>query len=589
MKTNLNKNSKQIEPSADNVYKKLISECTNPATGVVDDEKFDVELKKYIDSIDNKIKSLSDSSFNVEKYQDDKIMATDKQIIKDLVTLNDQDEYIEALNKTLHNVGEFLDFQTIFKFACNDKLLRDKYNIDENYSNIDVYSTTLSNEDDEIVTRVEKIIDTYKKNEIRMNGFLFEYLYGNNRVLKKGSFLDIKTNSDNPFLTVKNGRIEFAVNNNLSVVEGSCMSNELLANLVVDKYFYCLTNFSISNRLNMIGFSVNYKDLDKIFDSISESIEVVSDAIRESLLKQDKIVLSESPIDTYYNDEKDFVSSWMICITPTLDSFKSVYYMYRKKIQSHESLTKLKNYSGLVDSDWMRPYLNNMDHRFMVALELDYLKMSFENIIKSPKCTKGCDNEITSKRILRVINKIYYIDRSLRIKIINPNLGAENYLVDDFLKERKELSLIQFEKLKKLADGRRIYHSIDDEITSLLNYILNNYKFLIEYLNHKDLTPYATSSKRIIKTVNESKFNTIYASSDLDSRQIAIFETVIQSANLNDIDIVKYLTYLFDEITHSRLSDNNSFKYIPCNLLDEVKLSLKAKEDTNKFSRTIDN
>jgi hypothetical protein len=606
MKTKkLDKNKEELAESksinANDVMVKLIKDCTNPDTGIVDEAMFKAELKRQIDLFDSildkedtkdaEVKSIINSVTSINDIEEQKkarAKKTDKQIVKDLVTINDQDEYIEALNKSLHNAGEFLDFQTIFKFASKNEVLRNKFKLNENYSKLDVYSLDLIGNENEIVNNVDKEIESYREKESDFERNYFSSLHNHSALFKEEIVSKIKTNFYGRNLGIEDNQLSLSNSNLKPILENIKISNELLSSLIVDKYFYGLTSYKMSNRLNLIGFDLSIKDFDESLGKIAKNLKIVSDEILESLLKEDKIVLSESPIDVIScMKNQEFSNTWMICITTAIDEKKVVYYIYRKGIQLPNSIDEIVDFKGLVDSDWMRPYLNNTKNSFQVSLECDYLKMAFEDCLEMDECTEGSSIETTSKRILRIIEKINFIDKSLRLKIHNKDLDGDNYTQMDFLKERKAQSLVQFEKLRKIAEGRMGYHVMDESVSTNLSYILNNYEFLLKYLDYPNLAPYSIYSKRLIKTINESTFNSIYCLNDEEAKNFAIMETIIENANLNDLDMVNYLTYLLDEIANEKINKNNASSYIPYNLSEELKESLKVGVEVNKVARLL--
>jgi hypothetical protein len=592
----------QEEPksNANDIILKLIKECTDPVTGEMDVEKFKIELDKQIEvfeklvkdpEVDDNLRSIASSVISInktEKEQKNQIDKSDKNILESLVQIKDQDNHIKALKKTLHNVGAFLDFQTIFKFAAKNDYLRKQFNLIERYSKLDVYSTDLDKCDDDLLTEVEYNISNRIKKVKEMEGRFFSLNHNGKNVSSTDEVSTIKTSDTAPFLDLKDNQLTLVDLNDGCIIEKFKLSNNLLSALIVDKYFYGLTSYRMSYKLNLIGIDINLKDIDDAFKFVAEKFSVVSDAIRVALLQEGSVVLSQTPIEVLSSiKNKRIGKAWMVCLTCPSNNKRAVHYIYRKKMKSPTPLNEIKDYQGLVSSDWMRSYLSNEDNRFQVSLECDYIKIAFENCLKMDECTKGSNIELTSKRIIRIINKIEFIDKSLRIKIKNKEIQCEDYLEEDFLRDRLSESMIQFKKLRLVAEGRLSYHLQEDRVSVLLNYILTNYDLLLNYLDHIDLAPYSMQSNNIIKTFNETKLSNLFCEEDVDATNLAIIESVIESANLSDLDMVKYVTYLLDAITAGKLNEMTAKSYVPFNLSDEIKESLKREEDINKLARTI--
>jgi hypothetical protein len=179
---------------------------------------------------------------------------------------------------------------------------------------------------------------------------------------------------------------------------------------------------------------------------------------------------------------------------------------------------------------------------------------------------------VTINEILKIIGEIYKIDKEQRVLLKKKIITEE-----EFIEKRKALSEIQFDKLTRVAVGRRDYHLNDESILDGIDYYINHEELFPVYLLTKELTPDNNIVEQQIKAFSRVRMNTLFAGSPAGAKAMATLQTIIQTANLNDLDLEKYMKFLLKKVSLMRdklASEVNYSKLLPWNLDRQTKSNL---------------
>ena len=151
---------------------------------------------------------------------------------------------------------------------------------------------------------------------------------------------------------------------------------------------------------------------------------------------------------------------------------------------------------------------------------------------------------ITCNTILGLIGKLYEIEESLRAKRPGDNSDEA-----EFLAERKRLAEPVLASLETYAKERVLLHQSEVKLEKALNYLLNQMKYIRNYLVSSELTCDNNFQERQIKTLVISRKNSLFASTERGALAWTKLMPVMQTAILNQCDPTLYLKFLLDKIT----------------------------------------
>ena len=99
------------------------------------------------------------------------------------------------------------------------------------------------------------------------------------------------------------------------------------------------------------------------------------------------------------------------------------------------------------------------------------------------------------------------------------------------------------------------------------------------YLDCANLNPDNSRVERTIRTFSTVRMNVLFAGSPAGANTLATLETILQTANLWDLNLHRYITYLLKEVTKLRSLKASSVDYspfLPWNLTSQLRQELEA-------------
>ncbi len=176
---------------------------------------------------------------------------------------------------------------------------------------------------------------------------------------------------------------------------------------------------------------------------------------------------------------------------------------------------------------------------------------------------------VTCNTVLGLIGKLYEIEKDLRAK-----RPGDNSDETEFLEERRKLAEPVLTSLETYAQERVSLHQSEVKLRKALNYILNQMKYLKNYLVSSELSCDNNYQERQIKTFVISRKNSLFASTERGALAWTKLMTVLQTAILNKINPTLYLKFLLDNVTvimnsEAKAKDVDWSQFRPWNLTAE--------------------
>jgi transposase len=368
-------------------------------------------------------------------------------------------------------------------------------------------------------------------------------------------------------------------------IPGGLTGNNLIATSIIDKYFYGLSAYRLSSRFRHFGIDISEQNLSNWFIKAANELTPIADEILKEILSGPAINADETSYMVLDEEaRKDTNKSWMWVLYSSDINNPKVYFKYDPSRSSDVFKSLVGDYSGYVKSDAYAGYqTKKQNYKFKLSLCLSHLRRRFVEAKIGGDYKEGSAGYITINKILKIIGEIYKIDKEQR-ELLNKKIITDA----EFIKKRKALSEIQFDKLTRVAVGRRDYHLNDESILDGIDYYINHQKLFPVYLQTKELTPDNNIVEQQIKAFSRVRKNTLFAGSPSGAKAMATIQTIIQTANLNDLDLEKYMKFLLEKISLMRdklASEVNYSKLLPWNLDKQTKsillidtMSIKQKK-----------
>jgi len=361
-------------------------------------------------------------------------------------------------------------------------------------------------------------------------------------------------------------------------VPGGLAGDNLIATSLVDKFFYGLSVTRIAKRFRNLGVDLSEQNFANWHLRAGSELEPVALAIKQFILMQEAVNCDESRLQVLdEKDRADELTSWLWVLCSATPNLPAAYFHYNVSRSSAVVKEIVGDYAGFLQSDACNVYLTEkQDYKFTNALCLAHLRRRFIDAQKAGNYPQDSVGYITLDRIITIIGNIYKIDKTYRKQWLDEQRMSEQ----QFSKIRKEESLPLFKKLSKWIRGRYDLHRQDEYIIEGMNYYLNNEMLFRSYLDCANLNPDNSRVERVIRAFSIIRANALFAGCPDGAHALATLITIIQTANLWDLNLYAYMHYLLKEITKIRplvAATVDYSQFLPWNLTPELRQEMAVQ------------
>ncbi len=369
-------------------------------------------------------------------------------------------------------------------------------------------------------------------------------------------------------------------------IPGGLAGDRLIAASLVDKFFYGLSVTRIAKQFRQFGVALSEQNFSNWHLRAGMELEPIATAIKNEILRQPAINADETRLQVLdEKDRADELKSWLWVICSATPDRPAAYFQYDRSRSSDVFKDIVDGYDGFVQADCYTGYQAEKQHyQYTLALCIAHLRRRFVDAQKAGGYQSGSDGHSTLNKILRLIGQIYKVDAAHRVRWQDEQSISEQ----QFLNDRKTDTLPLFEKLSAWITGRYDLHTNDSYIMDGMNYYLNHEQLFQTYLACANLNPDNSRSERIIRAFSTVRMNSLFAGSVTGAKALATLESIIQTANLWDLDLYGYMDYLLKQVTRIRdlpVQAVDFTTFLPWNLPLDLKEELAVKTITVKKQR----
>ena len=361
-------------------------------------------------------------------------------------------------------------------------------------------------------------------------------------------------------------------------IPGGLASNNIIATSLVDKFFFGMSVTRISKLFRIFGIDLSEQNFSNWHLRAGAELEPVALAIKEFILNQKAVNCDESRLQVLDEKERaDKLKSWLWVLCSATPDLPAAYFHYNVSRSSSVVKEIVGDYSGFLQADALSAYqTEKQDFQYTLALCLAHSRRRFVDAQKAGSYPEGSVGHITLDKILRLIGKIYSIDNTYRKQWLTEKVITEN----EFIAIRRKATLPHFEKLSAWIRGRTHFHPEDYHIQYGINYYLNHELLFRSYLDCANLNPDNSRVERVIRHFSTVRANVLFAGCPDGAHAFATLETIIQTANLNDLNMYDYVNYLLNEMTRIRnlnAKDVDYSQFLPWNLTPELRKEMAVE------------
>ena len=294
----------------------------------------------------------------------------------------------------------------------------------------------------------------------------------------------------------------------------------------------------IANLLAELGFELNMATAHGMIKKAAGLFDLVEEVLKEAVLSDNYLSMDESyytvlTSDTNNRSGKSTAKGYIWAALA--NHLKLVHFFYENGSRSRKVLTGYlrEDYRGAIQSDGLGIYKIIEKEAYPDAIRLScfqHCKRKFLNI------TGNKDAE----KIVRIINRLYQNEHRIPPDwTARQILEHRNKYAPPILKELKE-ELINIKDKKSTLPK--------SELSKAINYTLNEYDALCNYIRSADYAPDNNAIERLMRYISLSRRNSLFCGSHQGAKRAALIYSLACSCRLNNINSFEYFKDLLTKL-----------------------------------------
>jgi transposase len=327
------------------------------------------------------------------------------------------------------------------------------------------------------------------------------------------------------------------------VIKGSIASPSLVAYIMTQKYVNAMPLYRQEQDFKRLGIDVSRQNMANwVIRCASDWLDPLYSLLKETLLRKEVLHADESVLQVLKEPgKKPQSNSYMWLYRTSGDTDESiVLYEYQPDRKHDRAKEFLKDFKGYLMVDGYEAY-HNLSKDIIVCGCLSHVRRKFDEALKSIATSE----QIGSKALAGK----NYCDRLF---------AEERKLADSTAEERYEKRL----KLSKpileefLAWLKNCNALPQSALGKAVNYALNQWKYLENYLLDGRCELSNNRAERSIKNFVIGRKNFLFADTVAGARASAIVYSIMETAKENNLNPMKYLTYIFENMPNINFKQN---------------------------------
>jgi len=342
-----------------------------------------------------------------------------------------------------------------------------------------------------------------------------------------------------------------------TIIPKGIVTPGLLAFLMVNKYVDHLPFYRQEKRFERMGAHISRQNMSnwqrKAHEALLPLLELLKTHIKSGpVLQMDETtvqVLNEPGRD---NSQKSYM--WLARGGPP--GQPAVYYEYHPTRASKYAKQFLTGFKGYLQTDGYQGYKTAVDGNEDIYLVgcFAHARRKFFEADKASKKSKSALEGI------KHIKKLYAIENDLRSKELSP---------EDFLEQRKSQTEPVLQKFKQWLDKRVVNTLPESAVGKAIHYALNQWDYLVRYLDSPYLTPDNNASENAIRPFVLGRKNWLFSGNPKGADSSCGMYSLIETAKQNGLNPFDYLHHVFSEAP--RVQDNAGWEaLLPWNLNEDI-------------------
>lgn len=368
------------------------------------------------------------------------------------------------------------------------------------------------------------------------------------------------------------------------IIEKSITTPELLSSVFMGKYQKHTPYYCQEDAYNWQGIKISRQNMCNWQQQVYKRLLPLKDLMEKEMKKGKLLIFDETPLevlkvneeevrseywneDRYRKKEKDSGGTQKQCyIWAVLGGREHPIHSYnfRWTRSGKNVIPFLEGFEGnVIQSDGYAGYdsavdfwnENHPDHKITLCNCNIHARRYFADSVKATKSP-------TAKEAIKIYEGIFKSEKELREKFRNGKISEEQYLE---LRQKKVKP--QFDYFNKWLVAKSEKEGIlgSAKTSEAINYCLNRWDKLTNFLNYAFVTPDTNSVERAVKPFVTARKNFLFSGSGIGAESSCFIFTLIETAKANGVNPGEYLRCLFEQAPYAE-SEKDWERLLPWNI-----------------------
>jgi len=326
----------------------------------------------------------------------------------------------------------------------------------------------------------------------------------------------------------------------------SSVGSTVVANIITDKFLKYVPLYRQEKLFNNVGLDISRQNLSNWFLDGAKELEPLVELMHKDILKQDIIHADETVVQVI---ETCRIESRIWGMTTGKYAEEQIRLYFYKVDRKHENALELfKGFKGYIQSDCYQAYDKVPDSIDVACIA--HARRKYADFVKACKGTLKESNSLCLQG-LKYLNDLYKVEHKL---------SKSNASIDEIYKVRNKESKEILENYKKWLDENILLVPPKGALAKAMNYSINNFKNLSNYLLDGRLEIDNNRAERLMKNFIIGRKNFLFCFTENGANMSAIAYSMVETAIANNLKVFEYLTYLFDTLPTINKKDEESLR-----------------------------
>lgn len=341
---------------------------------------------------------------------------------------------------------------------------------------------------------------------------------------------------------VDTGDYEKTAPHALSIIPRSFVTPELAASIITKKYAYGLPLYRQEEIFLELGIEIPRQTQARWVMAHAKALMPVYNVLNDRLLASTYISCDETHTQVLKENGKSAESTSYMWVRSTPDGKNKIVLFEYAPTRASEVAKKLfEEYKGSIQVDGYSGYDFLSEQKDIVRLGCN---MHGRRYFEQAKTDGAKSGKTLAEVGLKYYQKLYVLEEE-----------SKKLDLDEKQKHRTEKHKPIWDEFKSWVDDNSAKVPPQSLIGKAFNYFLNEYKYLIGYLNDARFEMDNGFVERVIRKFAIGRNNWMFSDTEAGAEASSMFYSILCTAHVNGVKPYQLLKYLFHEIPKARTID----------------------------------